>query len=570
MWRSAKLRAAIFGTLLAATAVVLWTTRNGPPALRRPASAARIDGRLLETAQQLAPLAEGRIEREAADQAVRLADHEVDLAYASALREAAAVKPAASGPIAATQKQIADAKSRIAADQARIAALPKDASVKIEVAKAQLALDQDELDDAQADLERQGGDPQAVLLRARQAHEAAQRAAVPPRPSPIGATGTLAEQIGAWRILGERQDQIVAARQQALTRYAMLAREHATLEAIDAKKPPELAQPDDQDADSGEDPEAMLARLRELSDRHKTLAELDRRMQDTRELAGVYQTWGAHVETRRAAVGRLLLHSLALVFGVLLLAVLAESAIYRIFRDHKDRRRRHQQRFLISLGARLLALGAILLIAFGTPSQTPTIIGLATAGLTVVLKDFVVAFIGWFILIGRNGVRAGDWVEINGVSGEVIEVGLFKTVLLEMGSWTSTGHPTGRRISFMNGYAIEGRWFNFSTAGQWLWDELQVSVPAGADPYAVAQRIREMVETETEESVQLAEQEWERITRQYGARTFSAKPAVDLRPGGGGLEVHVRYIVRAPQRYELKSKLFREVVELLAAEKRST
>jgi small-conductance mechanosensitive channel len=225
----------------------------------------------------------------------------------------------------------------------------------------------------------------------------------------------------------------------------------------------------------------------------------------------------------------------------------------------KDRHRAHQQRFLVSLAVRLAAILAIGLILFGPPSQLSTVIGLATAGLTVVLKDFVVAFIGWFVLMGRNGVRIGDWVEINGVSGEVIEIGLFKTSLLEMG----TGHPTGRRVSFMNGYAFEGQWFNFSTAGQWLWDELQVSIPAGIDPYTTAQRIREVVERETEENVQLAEQDWERITQQYGTRPFSAKPTINLRPGLQGLEVQVRYITRGPERYEVKSRLFKEIIELM-------
>jgi small-conductance mechanosensitive channel len=223
----------------------------------------------------------------------------------------------------------------------------------------------------------------------------------------------------------------------------------------------------------------------------------------------------------------------------------------------------HQQRLLGVLAVRVAAGVAILLIVFGTPSQTPTIIGLATAGLTVALKDFLLAFLGWFLLMGRNGVRVGDWVEIKGVGGEVIEVGLFKTVLLEMGNWSNTGHPTGRRVSFMNGYAVDGHFFNFSTAGQWLWDELQVTIPASGDPYGTAQRIRELVEKETESETQLAEQDWERITRQYGTQTFSAKPSVDLRPASGGIEIQVRYITRGPHRYEVKSRLFRQIVDVM-------
>jgi small-conductance mechanosensitive channel len=114
-----------------------------------------------------------------------------------------------------------------------------------------------------------------------------------------------------------------------------------------------------------------------------------------------------------------------------------------------------------------------------------------------VLKDFIVAFFGCFILMGKNSVRVGDWVEINGVGGEVVEVGLLRTTLLETGNWAESGRPTGRRVAFMNSYAIEDHYFNFSTTGQWLWEELHV----------------------------------------------------------GGLEVVVRYITRGQDRFEMRSRL---------------
>ena len=73
----------------------------------------------------------------------------------------------------------------------------------------------------------------------------------------------------------------------------------------------------------------------------------------------------------------------------------------------------------------------ILLVIFGTPQETPTILGLATAALTIALQDYILAFLGWFVLMGKNGIHVGDWVEINGVNGEVSEVGLITTTLLE-------------------------------------------------------------------------------------------------------------------------------------------
>jgi hypothetical protein len=119
-------------------------------------------------------------------------------------------------------------------------------------------------------------------------------------------------------------------------------------------------------------------------------------------------------------------------------------------------------------------------------------------------------------------------------------------------------------VAFSNSFALDGHYFNFSTAGQWLWDELDVTLPASGDAYLLAEEIRKLVEHETEGDFAQAAQDWERVTRRYGAHSFSAKPTVNLRPtGGSGLEVVIRYITRAPQRYAVKSRLFQVIVNLL-------
>jgi len=557
------------------------TRENAPPRVPAKAPAAtqpiNVDPSLLQTANRLAPLAETREEQDLAGQIARLADHELDQAFESAIREASAAKPPTGGPIQQITARIAQVKARIAADQDRIAKLTKTAGSRdgaadqLELAKAQLALDQDELEDAQQDLIRQGGDEHARLETALQEHEAAEKAASQPvKPTPIPESGPfLAGQVKAWIALGNKDSQITAAEQQAATRNARLDREHQSLESLVNKTTPPPAPPaadddsTDPDADV-EDPAELTARLKGLSDQRKTLTELDRRIQDCQQLSASYKTWSGLVETKRRGVLHQMLQSLAVILAILLAAVVLGRAAHHAYRRHEDRRRAHQLRFLTNVGIQVAGLLLILLVVFGPPSQTPTILGLAGAGMTVVLKDFIVAFFGWFVLMGRNGLHVGDWVEINGVGGEVVEIGLLRTVLLEMGNWTNTGHPTGRRVGFMNGFAIEGHYFNFSTANQWLWDELQVTLPQGAsDPYGTAEKIRQTVEAATEADAAEAAQDWQRVTKQYGTRDFSAKPAVDLRPGVSGLDVFVRYITRAPQRYVVKSRLFQQIVPLV-------
>jgi small-conductance mechanosensitive channel len=181
----------------------------------------------------------------------------------------------------------------------------------------------------------------------------------------------------------------------------------------------------------------------------------------------------------------------------------------------------------------------------------------------VALKDFIVAFFGWFVLMGRNGIRVGDWVEIRGVGGEVVEIGLLRTVLLETGNWSDSGHPTGRRVAFVNSFAMEGHFFNFSTTGQWMWDELKVAVPAGQDPYPVIEGVRKLVEERTRTDIALAEAEWQQATTRYRAQSFSATPGIQMVPTSSGVEIHVRYITRAFERHETRKALYQAVVDFM-------
>ena len=165
------------------------------------------------------------------------------------------------------------------------------------------------------------------------------------------------------------------------------------------------------------------------------------------------------------------------------------------------------------LAIQLVTLVLVLLAIFGAPQPDADDPGTGAAGLTVVFQDFILAFFGWFVLMGKNGIRVGDWVEINGVGGEVVEIGLFRTALLETGNWTDKGHPTGRRVTFINSFAVTGQYFNFSTAGQWMWDEISVNVPAGEDGQKTIEAIRRRWWRETEKDAKLAEAEWKSSTQ---------------------------------------------------------
>ncbi len=534
-----------------------------------------VDQRPWQTAAALAALAQSAEEKKLAREAERLADNEVDQAFSQSLRQAALAKPNLSGKALALQQRVNELQETVKNDEARIASLSASAGAKsagavsnaseLEIAKAQLSLDQSELADSVEDLARESGDQRIKLQQELAARQAAMkqywdRASVDDGQTAVATAEqyrTLSQQLSTWRSLRSRRQLIAQAEQLAKDDVAALTGDEERLRTEGAGLASKPA------AESSSD---RIDRLRQLSAQQNILSILDDRLGAQQELVVLYGRWGQQVELQQKIVIHLILQSVAVLAGICILVILAgwglQLALERVVHDP---RQKQTLKTVLNLGTQLVGLLLILLVIFGVPRQMPTILGLVTAGLTVVFQDFILAFCGWFVLMGPNGVRVRDWVEIDGVGGEVVQLGLFRTWLLETGNWTAHGHPTGRRVSFLNGYAIRGKYFNFSTVGQWMWDEIKVTVPPGTSIHTLLKGIYDATVKITEADAKMAEGEWKRVTHEEGSPQFSAMPSVNLRPAGAGVDIVIRYITRAGVRVETRNHLFAMIVDLMQA-----
>ena len=533
-----------------------------------------VDQRPWQTAKALAALAVTAEENEYAREAERNADHEVDQAFAAALREAGMKRSTLTGEALALSQKVARIQQTVNDDQARVDGLTKAAkpfsapatdTSDLDVAKAQLGLDSDELADAQQDLARAGGDDRERIQRELAAHEASMKqydaqVSNPTEGAVVSAQrrGSLAGRVNAWLDQRTRYQLVEQAAQQADADAAALAVEHQAAESQDNVAVSAGSQA------AFADKAATLANLKDRSARSQLLAIYDDRIESHKQLGAIYRRWDAQLLLQHRIVLHLILQSLALIAFILVCVILLDAlAVHFVERPTLDRRRAHTLRVVFKLGTQLTGALLVLLVVFGVPSQMPTILGFTTAGLTVVLQDFIIAFFGWFVLMGKNGIRIGDRVEIDGVAGEVIEVGLFRTSMLETGNWTDKGHPTGRRIAFLNSFAIRGQYLNFSTTSQWMWDEIRFGIPAASDAHGLIELIRKAVVEETDADTSLAEAEWKRDSSKSALGQLSAEPAVEMRPGASGIDIVVRYVSRATDRFDTRNRLYERVVALL-------
>jgi small-conductance mechanosensitive channel len=599
-----RILTALLAVLLVLVSFFLWKTIPPNREVRGRAIAAMsatdlVDQSTYATAQRLAPLAQTPEEQVFAQTALRIADHVLDLAFTTALREVDAHPPALNSVAATIQTRISKTQVLLAADQQRVSDLTaalaqakpdqKDAlQDQLDLAQSQSELDKDELAEANQDLVDSGGNPRQQIEAMIQEHDAQTKAhpsTVPlPLPMAVGQQNGSLGKFRNWRQLRQKRQELLAAGAAAAQKVQeLVARRTALAASLESSKggiselanhtktakdanratpaaaPAAVAAPHSRD-----DAAALLGQTRSIAADQAILTLLDHRISDQRHLVGIYSQWAVLTSYQSQDIAHGMLLDALIVILILLALLVVDGWLQHLLDTPKlDRRQVETLRSITRMSLRVVGVLLIVLILIGMPSQFATTIGIVGAGLTVALKDFIVAFFGWLVLMGRNGIRLGDWVEINGVSGEVTELGMFHTVLLETGNWSDSGRPTGRRVTFTNSFAIEGHYFNFSTSGQWLWDELQVVVPLGRDPYPIVDALTKEVAQATAESAHQAELEWQRAVPGQRDKVFLGTPGVNMKPVVSGVEIAIRYITRANERFLLRAKLYQAAVDLL-------
>jgi small-conductance mechanosensitive channel len=202
-------------------------------------------------------------------------------------------------------------------------------------------------------------------------------------------------------------------------------------------------------------------------------------------------TWRSSVNRQYRDVVRVLRDRVAIVLGALA-AVLIGSEVWRRSVLKYVHEPRHRNRLLL---LRRITTWVLVLLILGLTfishlSSFATFAGLLTAGLAVAMQSVLVSVVGYFILIGKYGLRVGDRVQVGNVTGEVIDLGLIRMHLLELTAQEPLG-PTGRVVAFANSIVFQssGGMFRQIPGVNFTWHEVSMDLPAGSDYSALKNRL---------------------------------------------------------------------------------
>src|SRR5882672_8378003 len=275
---------------------------------------------------------------------------------------------------------------------------------------------------------------------------------------------------------------------------------------------------------------------------------------------GISSQYGSALETLGVRLGVLAV-LLAIVF------VAAEGWRRAVLRYVQDSRRRYQ--FLLLRRIALWCL-VIVIVGFAFASELGSIVtfaGLITAGLAVAMQSVLVSIVGYFFLIGKYGIRVGDRVQIGDVTGEVIDLGLVRLHLMELGGHGSLG-PTGRVVAFANSivFQVSSGLFKQIHGVNFVWRDITLSLPAGVDYAATKKKlavaVTDVLKDDREEIL--------RQTKEIQKATSSSsngdsQPRVQLSFSATGVDAHIRYPVHLQNAAEIDERVSQSVFGMVAA-----
>ena len=195
-----------------------------------------------------------------------------------------------------------------------------------------------------------------------------------------------------------------------------------------------------------------------------------------------------------------------------------------------------------------------------------TFFGLLSAGVAVALADLLSSFVGWIFILLRRPYEVGDRVEIDGQRGDVIDIRLFNTYLMECGHWVDADQSTGRTLMIPNGYVFKKSIANFTQGFDFIWDEIPVQVTFESD----WKRARDIL-TEISNRIgqPMSADAQEQIHRAAGRHMIVFKkltPIVYTTVKDSGIMLTIRYLTPPRQRRGNAARIWEAVLDAFAKE----
>jgi len=247
--------------------------------------------------------------------------------------------------------------------------------------------------------------------------------------------------------------------------------------------------------------------------------------------------------------------------GLAFIIVVARVMGRTLGRKVEDRQVRYRARKFVTVFGYLAALLLLASVFSDHLGGVAVSLGVAGAGVAFSLQELIASVAGWFAISFGNFYKTGDRVLLGGIRGDVIDIGVLRTTLMECGEWVKGDAYNGRVVRVANSFVLKEPVFNYSGDFPFLWDELTVPIKYGCGQREARELILGVAREVVGDYIPTAREAWKNLVRKYLIEDASVEPMVTLVANDNWMEFTLRYVVDYKQRRATRDRFFTRFLE---------
>ncbi len=191
-------------------------------------------------------------------------------------------------------------------------------------------------------------------------------------------------------------------------------------------------------------------------------------------------------------------------------------------------------------------------------------LGVTGAGIAFALQEVIVSIAGWIAISFGQFYTIGDRVQLGGIKGDVIDIGVLRTTIMEMGEWVKGDQYNGRIVRIANSFVFKEPVYNYSADFPFVWDEISIPIKYGSDHNLAREIFLRVANVIVGPYANEARKKWKLMTRKYAVENAIVEPLVFLSATDNWMEFTLRYVVDFGRRRSIKDLLFTQILDEIA------
>ncbi|MBT8318175.1 MAG: mechanosensitive ion channel family protein [Lutibacter sp.] len=249
-----------------------------------------------------------------------------------------------------------------------------------------------------------------------------------------------------------------------------------------------------------------------------------------------------------------------ILFGILIIWIVIKAVQRNFISKLKDSNQRYKTKKISSFAGYLFSILIITIVYSDKLGGLTIALGVAGAGIAFALQEIIASFAGWLAILFGGFYKTGDRVQLGGIKGDVMDIGILRTTIMEVGQWVDGDLYNGRIVLIANSFVFKEPVFNYSGDFPFLWDEIKIPIQYGSN-YAKAKVLFvEIAKKTVGDLTDKSQQQWNLLQKKFMLENAQSEPMISIIATDNWVEFTLRYVVNFRKRRFIKSELFTQIL----------